>query len=164
MKTKKEAESKKKVVPKKKVVAKIRTVSSVKKVIKKTKTAVAKKKVVRRIKTIAAPKVLHKKTSNKFSAAKITYRLKRLTYMILSVMLGLLIAGFLSGLLERTYLENNFNMEVLPTAYQFMGIDLFLAPIAYIVIFAAGFGFGTWIGFWGWRMVYIEHRHRMFKK
>jgi hypothetical protein len=168
MKTKKEIVKKVKVTPKKKVIARVRTVSAVKKVVKKTKTAAAPKKTIKKTKTMAAPKLLHAKTLASNSQARqkriIMYRLKRLTYMIMALAVGILSAGFLLGLMERIYLENSFKLGTNPITHQFLGMQLFLLPVVYVLIFGAGIAFGAWLGFWGWRMVYIEHRHRMYRK
>lgn len=158
MKTKKET------AKKTKVASKVRTVS----LIKKSKTAVISKHVGKKSKTIAASKLLKTKTLSDFSPAKqkiiIMYRLKRLTYMILAILLGMLSAGFMLGILEQVYLANSSRAGMNPATHQFLGMHLFLLPIVYVLIFGAGIYLGAWLGFWGWRMVYIEHRHPSFQK
>lgn len=90
--------------------------------------------------------------------------LKRVFYMFLSLVVGILSAGFVSGLLEKVYLEKILQEGGVPSSHMFFGTTLFLEPIAYVLIFGAGIAFGIWLGFWGWRVVYIEHRHRMYQK
>jgi hypothetical protein len=164
MKIKKEVT--KKVV--KKTAAKVKTLSAAKKVVKKTKTASVAKKTNKIVKTIAAPKLAQGKSFTDLSDAALRKRakhiIKRSTYMLLALIVGILSAGFVIGLLEKIYIENSFKMGATPMTHQFLGMNLFLLPIAYILIFAAGLIFGTWLGFWGWRVVYIERRHRMFQK
>jgi uncharacterized membrane protein YdjX (TVP38/TMEM64 family) len=83
--------------------------------------------------------------------------------MILSLTVGILSAGFVLGLMEMVYIKNTLKMGASPIVHQFLGMQLFLLPIIYILIFAAGLSFGTWLGFWGWRVVYVERRHRMYR-
>ncbi|MDD5396738.1 MAG: hypothetical protein PHW24_01615 [Candidatus Moranbacteria bacterium] len=159
MKTKKEIAKKTKAAPKKKevkkVASKVRTVSAVKKVVKKTKVAAApKKRAVKKIKTMPALKLKVKKNQN----------FKRFTYMVLSLVLGTLIAGTALGFLEMVYIKNSLRMGGQPILHPFLGAQLFFFPAVYVLIFGAGLSFGAWLGFWGWRVVYVEHRHRMFQK
>lgn len=168
-KIKKEITKKTKTAPKKKVIAKVRTVSAVKKVVKKIKTADAPKRKIKKTKTIAAPIRSHKKSAIlasliKLGRTEIKFNLKRVTYMILALSVGILSAGFLLGLLEMVYLKNSLNAGVVPVAHKFLGMHLFLFPIVYVLIFGMGLLLGAWLGFWGWRVVYIERRHRMFRK
>lgn len=168
MKIKKEAVKKIKAAPNKKVVAKVRTVSATKKVVKKTKVVAAPKRTIKKTKTIASSKKIHVNTlTNKASTKptrKIMWRLKRITYMILALVVGALSAGILLGFIEKIYLKNILNIGRIPVAHQFLGMQLFLFPTVYVLIFGAGLCFGAWLGFWGWRVVYVEHRHRMFQK
>lgn len=151
-------------VPKKKVATKV----AVKKNSKKTKTAIVLKKIIKKPKAIAAQKVLkHEALISESSAKmkrKVIYRTKRLVYMIMAVALGILSAGFVLGVIEKVYLQNSFRMGVNPVTHHFLGMQLFLLPIVYVLIFFSGLCFGTWLGFWGWRIVYIEHNHRIFRK
>ncbi len=168
MKIQKETTKKTKAVAKKKTVSKVRTLSATKKVVKKTKTAAPLKRTSRKSKTIAAPMLSHGRVLTGESVARrkrvVIYRMKRLSYMFLSLTLGILSAGFMVGLLEKIYIENSFKTGVVPDMHPFMGMQLFFLPIFYILIFGAGLILGAWLGFWGWRVVYIEHRHRMFQK
>lgn len=171
MKTKKETSKKvikkttKKVAPKKKETSKVRTVSLIKKSPKETKTATPKKRVIQagkqKAKTIAASK---KSESVARRNRIIAYRAKRLLYMVLSITLGALIASFVLGFVELIYLKSIFRMGAVPVTHSFLGMQLFVEPIFFVLIFGAGVFSGVWLGFWGWRVVYIEKRHRMFQK
>lgn len=170
MKTKKEISKRvvkkitKKVTPKKKETSKVLTVASLKKNAKKTKMAAAPKMIRqladKKTKTIAAPMKLQ-------SIARrnriIAYRAKRLLYMVLSVTLGALIASFVLGFVELIYLRGVFRMGAIPVSHQFLGMNLFIEPTFFVLIFGLGVALGVWLGFWGWRVVYIEKRHRMFR-
>jgi len=167
MKTKKEISKKSNGASKKKVVAKVRTLSAAKKVVKKTKTAVAPKRSIKKNKTIAAKKMLQTKTKASSLARQrriVAYRLKRLTYMILSMVLGFLCAVFVFGLLEMVYVKNSIAAGDGLATHQFLGIEMFLPTVVCITIIVIGLGFGIRLGFWGWRVVYIEHNHRIFRK
>lgn len=175
MKTKKETAKKTKVTTKKKAVptgrqvaSKVRTKAAVKKVIKKIKTAAPPKRAVKKHRTIAAsifsrkrPAIISKLIE--IGRTEITFNPKRVTYMLLALALGILIAGFVLGFLEMIYLKNSLKFGMIPLTHQFLGMQLFLLPAVYVLIFGAGVVFGTWLGFWGWRVVYIEHHHRIFR-
>ncbi|MEI7890996.1 MAG: hypothetical protein WCI36_03415 [bacterium] len=168
MKIKKQAPKKTKTVPKKKVVSKVRTVTLTKKVVKKTKTAPVAKAALKKHKTIAAIRIdSRKEVTSVFSTSEkreLRHSLKRWTYMVLALTVGILSAGFVTGILEKIYIENNLRMGHELLTHQFLGMSMFLLPVAYIVIFGIGICFGIWLGFWGWRVVYIEHNHRIFRK
>ncbi|EKE19899.1 MAG: hypothetical protein ACD_8C00088G0001 [uncultured bacterium] len=171
MKIKKETSKKvvkkttKNATPKKKVASKVRTVSLTKRVTKEIKTATSKKRVIQagkqKTRTIAAPK---KSESLARRNRIIAYRAKRLLYMVLSVTLGALIASFVLGFIELIYLKSIFRMGAIPVTHSFLGMQLFVEPIFFVLIFGLGVALGVWLGFWGWRVVYIEKRHRMFQK
>lgn len=176
MKIKKEITKKIKIAPKKKAMAagkkvasKVRTVSATKKVVKKTKIAGAPKRKIKKTKTIAASKFSYEKmladsSLMKLGRKEIKFNLKRVTYVVLSLVVGILISGFVVGLLEMIYLKNSLKLGVFPSSHEFLGMHLFLFPAVYVTMFVAGLVFGAWLGSWGWRVVYIEKRHRMFQR
>lgn len=155
MKTKKTAPKKTKTaVVAKKPAAKSKT-SAVKKVVK-----VAKKKVVKKNKTIPAVKkiVQAKKTGSKKEPT-----IKRVAYMVLSIFLGLLIGEFVHLFIELVYMKKIMAVGgVLKTSY-FLGMASFLPMPVEPLFLLAGLLLGIWIGITGWRVVYIEHRHRIFQ-
>jgi hypothetical protein len=156
MKTKKEITKKTKAIKSKKT-STTRSISATKKVVKKTKTAPHRK-----TKTIAASKT--GSALMRLARKEVRFNAKRITYMVLSLVVGFLSAGFVAGLLELVYLKNIYKLGIAPVTHNFLGLDLFLFPAFYLIIFGAGILLGTWLGFWGWRVVYIEHKHRMFHK
>ncbi|KKP98175.1 MAG: hypothetical protein US25_C0006G0016 [Candidatus Moranbacteria bacterium GW2011_GWE1_36_7] len=177
MKTKKEGlkkqvEVRAKPVKIKNIKSSVHTVSAVKRVVKKTKLATTQKKketTIKKAKTIAASKLPgNKKTVIdylvKLGRKEIRVDIKRIAYMLLSLLVGILSAGFLLGILEKIYIENSLKTGLFPPTHQFLGMHLFLLPSAYVAIFLSGLIFGVWLGLWGWRVVYIEHRHRIYQK
>lgn len=162
MKTKKEV-SKKPIAKKKnatKVVAKskvtpVKKMAVKKTVAKKVSTTSLRKKPASKSKTISASKKsVHvvKRRSNGLPS------FKRMTYMTFSIILGILLATFLHLFVELVYMRNVMVSE-LRTNY-FMGMPSFLPMAVQPLFLIAGVAFGTWLGFWGWRFVYIEKRHR----
>jgi hypothetical protein len=93
---------------------------------------------------------------------KTSWGLKRATYMLLSVIIGMLSASLAIGLLETAYINSSLKNEIALEPHHFAGMELLLSPAVYALVFAAGLAAGIRLGFWGWRVVYIEHRHRKF--
>lgn len=168
MKTKKEVSKKTTIVAKKKITGKSIAVKSS---AKKTKTAVKKaaikkaapakkvaaKKTVAKHKTLSAPK---KNVEAKRVGKSKLSSLKRATYMAFSIVLGLLLGTFVQLFLELVYMKKMMSSNVELQTNYFLGIPSFLPAIAEPFFLLAGLGFGIWLGFWGWRFVYVERRHR----
>ena len=144
----------KKVAPKKKIVK----TSSVKKVVPKKvmhKKVSAKSRALAATKTTAhAEKTGHKKESG----------LKRGVYMALSILLGLLLGTFVSLFMELVYMHEAARANIQLTTHYFLGMASYLPNFAQPLFLFCGLVFGIWLGFWGWNMVYVQRRHRMFRK
>lgn len=151
--------------------------SSSKPAAKKAKL-VTKKKTVSKAKPVVAKKVAAKKVSQKskvipalkkiVEAKKISHkresRLKRMAYMTMSVLLGLLLGTFMSLFLELVYVRRAPMMGSSLQTHYFLGLASYLPYFVQPMFLLIGLIFGVWLGFWGWKMVYIERRHRMYQK
>ena len=169
MNTKKIAPKKTKTVVAKKVAAKIvkkTKISATKKSPIKSKSSkkivkVATKKISKKSKTISA--------SRKFFEIKRSGRakdmpIKRIAYMTLSIILGLLIGLFVKLFLELVYMKNAMAVGATLKTNYFLGSPSYLPQAVQPLLLMAGLLLGIWIGLWGWEMVYVQHRHRMFRK
>lgn len=155
MATKKVPASKnKKTVATKKTIKKTAVKMPVKKVVKKS---------VKKTKTVASIK-RHKVSLEKKSSRKKQVSPKRIAYMLLAIILGLLLGMIVYGFVEMIYLKNAYQSGIEPILYDTNGGSTFLPPVVKSSFMFVGLFFGVWLGFWGWRTVYIEHKHRIFKK
>ncbi|KKQ80317.1 MAG: histone protein [Candidatus Moranbacteria bacterium GW2011_GWD2_38_7] len=156
----------KKTSSKKVAAKKIEKKAAVKKTV--TKKVVAKKAVVAKKVTKKSPaKVLKRKTMpavKKVVEARKTGRrrpsIKRVVYMILSIILGILLGTFVQSFVELVYVKKALmGVGMMQTNY-FLGMPSYLPMFVSVIFLLCGLAFGIWLGFWGWRFVYIEHRHR----
>lgn len=169
MKTKKEVAKKsigvvKKKVATKKVIAKVAASKtkavSVKKVAVKSKPSAKKVSRIsssKKAKTISAAK---KVTQVKKVGRNSLTLVKRFVYMGFSIILGLLIGTFVQLFLELIYMRRMMSVTNDLRVNYFMGMPTYLPVIVQQFFLLAGLAFGIWLGFWGWRFVYIERRHR----
>lgn len=160
MPTKKTSSSKtKKAVPVKKAKRTI-TIKQTKKVAVAVKAAkkVTKKKTGK-TKTVASAKAHKISLQNKPHKRRLSP--KRVLYMFFSMTLGLLMGMIVYSFVEMIQLRNIAQSEISPAFYE--GGGTFSQPVILAFLFA-GLLLGIRLGIWGWRTVYIEHRHRMFKK
>lgn len=142
-----------KVTPKKAVVKKaaIKKAVVLKKIIKKSPV---KKTSGARTMSSVKKVVEVKKTGHKHS------RTKRYSYMTLSIIFGLLLGTFVQAFVELVYMKKSLiDAGMMQTNY-FMGMPSYLPMFASAIFILSGLAFGIWLGFWGWRFVYVEHRHR----
>jgi hypothetical protein len=158
--TKKQPPKKTKVVAAKKVVAKTKKVLAAKKVVKvATKKAVAKKvKKTKSMPSLKKGNVVEKISHKKESA------LKRFCYMTLAIILGLLLGTFVHLFVELAYFKKAQETGMDLPVNHFLGIYSFLPMPFVLMALLAGLVFGIWLGTWGWNMVYVQRRHRMFRK
>lgn len=156
--------------PKKSAAKKKKPVASPKKkVVKKAARVILTKKKVAKSKTIASLKrfrgaKLSKPVSSRILKEKKEPMIKRITYMALAIVLGLLIAVIADAFLEMVYLKNSLKMNIFPSAHGFLGFSFYLSLQAELTILLAGLCFGVWVGTWGWQTVYVERKHRIFRK
>lgn len=87
--------------------------------------------------------------------------MKRTSYILLALMIGILLALCAFGLAEGWWIRHTLAQGLLPESYSFLGMQLnmFLSPWVLASFLLAGILSGLKLGFWGWRVVYIEHRH-----
>ncbi|EKD58241.1 MAG: hypothetical protein ACD_56C00167G0009 [uncultured bacterium] len=153
--------SPKKVATKKSVKAPVKKVAAKKVAIKKAAvlTRTIEKSPAKKIsktKTMqSVKKVIEvKKTGHKHS------KVKRYSYMTLSIIFGLLLGTFVQAFVELVYMRKSLvDTGMMKTNY-FMGFPSYLPVFASVMFILGGLSFGIWLGFWGWKYVYIEHRHR----
>lgn len=132
-----------------------------KKTVTKVKIATTKKmvarKAVQKTKTISALKknVEAKKVSHRKHSA-----IKRTAYMSLSIILGLLVGSFVHLFVELVYMKKMMVENAVLETHYFLGLPSYLPLYSEPMFLLAGLAFGIWLGFWGWRFVYIERRHR----
>ena len=83
-------------------------------------------------------------------------RVKKIIYIILSSLLGIMFSYILHAAIEITYI-NNTNVIIW---YQHLGIGSCALPpyIQYGLLMIGAIG-GITLGFYWWRIVYIEKRH-----
>lgn len=162
MKTKKEVKKSARVAkatPAKKVASKISTsrtrAAEVKRVAVKSKSV--KKASPKKQHTISAVK---KSVGAKKMGERKLSSIKRSIYMAFSIVLGLLIGTFVQLFVELVYMRKMMSVISSPQVHYFMGIPSYLPSIVQGFFLLAGLAFGIWLGFWGWRFVYIEKRHR----
>ena len=150
----------KKVLKNAKPVAK-KSISKMKASTPKKTVKVASKKVVRKSKTISAAKrnIEVKKTGYKKEPT-----IKRVLYMTLSVILGLLLGIFVHLFVELVYMKSIIDNDGILKLNFFLGSPSFLPAIFQPFFLLCGLIFGVWLGFWGWNLVYVQRRHRMYRK
>ncbi len=125
-------------------------------IVKKT----ARKAAVKKTKTVAASKFSHKEEKcclNREPA------IKRFFYMTLAIIIGLLLGIAVNLFVELAYLQQKMIDGEAVRVYTLFGMNSYLPIVSQIFFLLSGLIFGVWLGMWGWRMVYIERRHRMFK-
>ena len=87
-------------------------------------------------------------------------KLKKTIYVILSVLLFIILSYGLHALVEIIVINSTDN----PTWYTHFGGQCTLHPVISYGLLALGIISGIMAGFKWWKMVYIEHRHRKFRK
>lgn len=127
-------------------------------VVKKNKTALLSKRVdsAKLTKTIFAQPPRERKKSD--------VSFKRCFYMLLAIVLGILISMVTNSFLELIYLKRHIYSVNFPFSYDFAGFSFLLPIYVGAGLLMLGIIFGIWLGIWGWRTVYIEKNHRIFRK
>lgn len=87
--------------------------------------------------------------------------MKRIIYILLALAIGILLSLTAFGLAEGWWIRKALSQGLLPESYSFFGmkLNMFLSPWVLAAFLLAGILGGLKLGFWGWRVVYIEHRH-----
>lgn len=86
--------------------------------------------------------------------------LKQFVYIALSVLVGLLAGTMLRFLAEMIYLKRAVAQGIVLEQDYFLGLESYL-PVSFCAFFLfCGLAFGIFLGFWGWKKVYIEHKKR----
>lgn len=122
------------------------------------------KKIVptkRKLKTMASTKIT--KAAEKVSHKKES-RIKKFAYMVLAVILGLLLGFFVQLFMELVYIKKTMDAGLQLQSSNLFGLNIYMpAPFA-VSILLAGLIVGALIGRWGWNLVYVQRKHRMFRK
>ena len=90
--------------------------------------------------------------------------MKKKIYICCAIVVGLLLAAALDGLLETWWINRQVAAGIIPMVNNDFGWDAFLPWQLTVAFFAFGLAFGTWLGLWGWRVVYVEKRHWSMRK
>ena len=85
-------------------------------------------------------------------------KMKRTIYIILTILLGLLLARIVHGLAEIWLLGEMSSAGELPVAYVFLGMQSYLPPYFSVGLFSFSLIGGYFLGQTWWRIIYIEHR------
>ncbi len=77
----------------------------------------------------------------------------------MAVVIGILLGVIFDGLLETWWISHNLAQGVVPKINNNWDFASYLPWQLSLGILALGLAFGFQLGFWGWRVVYIEKRH-----
>ena len=92
-------------------------------------------------------------------------KLKRIIYLIVSICIGILMSYIAHALLEIWQLTKMEEKGYQVAWYDHFGVGVCaLPPYLQYGIFVLGILGGLFLGFWGWRIVYVEKRRWKFRK
>jgi hypothetical protein len=114
-------------------------------------------------KTIAAGKIARRAVLRMSVKGMGNWGVKRITYMVSAIVLGLMIGTIVQSFVELIFLKRNLLVGAVPEPHTFLGAVSFLPSYAGAFFMASGLCLGLSIGVWGWNVVYVQHKHRMFK-
>lgn len=88
------------------------------------------------------------------------WSLKRATYMFLSIIIGLMLGTIFHWLAEVWWINYAFSHSRTLVLHNNLGSSCYLTWQIEFGLLALGLALGIKLGFWGWRVVYVEHRRR----
>ena len=83
---------------------------------------------------------------------------KQFIYMTLSVLIGLLAGTMLRFLADIVYLKRSIARGIELEPSYFLGLESFIPASFWALLLFCGLAFGIFLGFWGWKAVYVEGR------
>ncbi len=86
-------------------------------------------------------------------------QIKKTIYILLTMLLGLLLAEIGHWLIEIWWVKQLILSGFIPREYVFLSTHCFLPPYLQLGLLALGLIGGYFLGQTWWRIVYVEHRH-----